>query len=110
MSNPGFRPQGNSILVLTSSSTGQPAQQISTAGIVETYIANSSTVPIYVAFGSSLVAAAVPTTATPAAGMCFPSGSGGVLATGPNPTVNWISAVTSAGSAPGVYATPGSGQ
>lgn len=110
MSNPGFRPQGNTILVLTSSSTGQVAQQISTSGIVEAYLANASTVPIYAAFGSSLVAAAVPTTSTPAAGMCFPSGSGGVLATGPNPTFSWVSAVTSAGSAVGVYVTPGSGQ
>lgn len=109
MSNPGFRPQGNTILVLTSSSTGQLAQQVSTSGIVETYVSNPSTVPIYIAFGSSSIAAGAPTTAIPAAGMCFPSGSGGVLATGPNPTVNWVSAVTTSGSA-AVYVTPGSGQ
>lgn len=107
MSNESFRAQGATQLILTSSSTGQVAQQIGAGNTVAALLSNPSTSPVYLAFGSSAIAAAVPTTAVPAPGMCLPAGRERVFNTGPQG--NWCSAVTSAGSAP-VFATPGSGQ
>ena len=102
-----FRPQGNSLLILTSSSTGAAAQQLSTGNATSVMLTNTSTaLPVYVAFGSSSVAAGCPTTGTPALGMALPFNSAKVFDYGPGNL--WISAVTSAGSAT-LYAQPGSG-
>ena len=109
MSNESFRPQGNSVLIAATSSTASSPTQISTGWCVATYFANPSTSPVYIAYGSSSVQAGVPTTAVPCVGMCFPSGTGGLINTGPSNTFNWLSVVTSAGSA-SVFATPGSGK
>ena len=105
-----FHPTGLSKLVAASSSTGLAATQVCTGGEQGLYLANPSTVPIYIALGSSNVAAAVPTTGTPTAGLCLPAGQQRALSV-PGFNFGWLSAVTSAGSeAPGLFATPGSGQ
>jgi hypothetical protein len=109
MSAEPFKPQGNSKLILVSSSTGQVAQQISSAYVPATLLSNPSTVAIYIALGSSSVAAGQPTTATACVGLCLPAGRERVFGLGPSPTVSWCSAVTSAGSAL-LFSTPGSGQ
>ena len=107
MSGEAFRPYGNSILVLTSSSTGAAAQQVSTASASQVLLTNASTaLTVYVAFGGSSIAAGCPTTSTPCAGMAIPFGQMKVFSYGP--ANNYISAVTSAGSAI-LYAQPGSG-
>lgn len=93
----------NSLLVAASSSTGQPATQVGAGGQQGVYIANPSTSPVYLAFGSSSVAASVPTTAAPGLGICVPAGQGKDFTTPPQ---GWLSAVTSAGSA-SIFATPG---
>jgi hypothetical protein len=107
-----FCPQGNTVLVAASSSTGVAATQLTTnPGIQMAYIANPSTaLPVYVAFGSSSVAASYPSTTTPSAGMCIPFNSARVFVISPSLTNNWISAVTSAGASLGLFATPGYGQ
>lgn len=106
-----FRASGNTVLVAASSSTGLAATQISTSSVGGVYLANPSTVAIYVAIGSSSVAAAQPTTGIPATGMCLPNGASRTVFAPPNPDRCWISAVTSAGTAaPGLFATPGFGQ
>ena len=102
-----FRPQGNSLLILTSSSTGAQAQQLSTGSATEVMLTNASTAAVvYVAFGSSSIAAVCPTTSAPGVGMALPFSFAKVFSYGP--ANNWISAVTSAGSAT-LYAQPGSG-
>lgn len=105
-----FQPTGLTKLVAASSSTGLAATQVCTGSEQGLYLANPSTVPIYVALGSSAIAAAVPTTGTPAAGLCIPAGTQRPL-TVPGSNYGWLSAVTSAGAAaPGLFATPGLGQ
>ena len=71
------------------------------------YVSNPSTSAVYLAFGTSSVAAGVPTTGTPCPGLCLPSAQAQVFNYGPN--ANWLSAVTSAGSA-SIFVTPGAGQ
>lgn len=116
MSLNAFQPQGNTVLVAASSSTGAAATQISTnpgvAGLRITYPTTTNlAVPVYIALGSSSVAAAVPTTSAPAAGMPISPGADVRLSYPQNLTNNWISAVTSAGTAaPGIFVTPGFGQ
>jgi hypothetical protein len=109
-----FAPSGNTVLVAASSSTGVAATQLSTTPGVShavrvSYPSTGAGVPIYVAFGSSAVAASVPTTALPSAGIPIAAGDERVFTMSPSTVTNWISAVTSAGAAaPGLFATPGS--
>ena len=109
MSLTPFQIANTTKLVAASSSTSAGGTQVSTGNEQGLYLANPSTVPIYVALGSSSVQAAVPTTATPSMGLCLPAGQQRALS---NPgSYGWLSAVTSAGAAvPGLYATPGVGQ
>lgn len=98
-------------LVAASSSTSVAATQVCTGSEQGMLLSNPSTVPLYVAIGSSNVSAAQPTTGTPATGICIPSGAVRTFSTPGAPTYGWLSAVTSAGSAaPGLFATPGFGQ
>lgn len=100
-----FIPMGPSKLVAASSSTaGGEITQVCTGNQQGMWVANPSTVPVYVAAGSSTVQAACPTTAVPATGMCIPNGQAVPIVV---PPAGWLSAVTSAGSAT-VFATPGS--
>jgi len=96
-------------LVAASSSTGLAATQVCTGQEQGMFVSNPSTVAVYLAIGSSSVAAAMPTTGTPSFGVCLPpSGFRSFDTPGTN---GWLSAVTSAGAAaPGVLATPGYGQ
>ena len=106
-----FQIQGNTVLVAATSSTGQAATQISTGNVSGAYIANPSTaLAIYFAIGSSAVAASVPTTTAPGLGMCIPSGTARTVIVPASSGYNWISAVTSAGTANGLFVTPGFGQ
>ena len=105
-----FRPSGNTVLVVATSSTGTAATNWSTGNMSGCYVSNGSTQPVYIAFGSSLVAAAQPTTSTPALGLAVPSSTAKCFTFGPN-TANagWISVVTSGGSSALVFVTPGIG-
>jgi hypothetical protein len=96
-------------LVAASSSTGLAATQVCTGQEQGMFVSNPSTVAIYLAIGSSSVAAAMPTTGTPSYGACLPPSAARSFDTpGSN---GWLSAVTSAGAAaPGLLATPGYGQ
>lgn len=106
-----FQPQGPTVLVAASSSTGLAPTQISTANQTGAMLSNPSSVPIYALFGSSAVAAAAPTTQPSSnAGMCIPPGLMSPVSIAPSSALNWISAVTSAGAAaPGLCVTPGFG-
>lgn len=104
MSNQAFQISGLSVLIAASSSTGLAPTQVSTGNQGGMFVSNPSTVSVYVAYGSSTIAAAVPTTAAPARGDCIPAGRCRPYAT---PSI-WLSAVTSAGAA-NVFATPGYG-
>lgn len=111
MSLEGFRVGSGALtkLVAASSSTSVAATQVCTGGEQAMLLVNPSTVSLYVAWGSSTVAAAQPTTGTPAAGLCLPAGVQRVVSN-PGTNFGWLSAVTSAGSAaPGLFVTPGSG-
>lgn len=100
-----FIPSGTSKLIAASSSTaGAEVTQVCTGNEQAMYIANASTVPIYVAPGSSSVQATVPTTLAPARGQCIPNGAPPLYIS--TPPAGWLSVVTSAGSA-NVFATPG---
>lgn len=105
-----FRPAGNTILVVASSSTGVAATQwsstLTAANMTVAWTANTGAVPVYLAFGSSSVAAAIPTTSGNP-GLTFPSSYAKALSVGPGLNA-WVSAVTSAGTA-NVYLTPGDG-
>lgn len=105
-----FRPAGNTVLVVATSSTGQLPTQWSAGNQAGCYIANGSTTMVYVAFGSSVVAASQPTTAAPCLGLAMPSSTARAFTFGPN-TANsgWVSVVTSAGSSAFVFITPGFG-
>lgn len=110
MSNESFRAAGLSVLVAASSSTSAaPTQVVLNNGLPTVYVANPSTVPVYIAFGTSSVTAGCPTTAVPCAGLCLPSGQGQAFNAGPAVLTSWLSAVTSAGSA-SIFATAGTGQ
>lgn len=98
-----FQPSGNTALIAASSSTASTPTQVSTGSQAGMYVANPSTIPVYLAFGSSLVQAACPTTAVPCPGLCLAVGDARPFAT---PPAGWLSAATSAGSAL-VFATPG---
>lgn len=104
-----FQIANNTKLVAASSSTGVAATQVCTGNEQGMFVSNPSTVAVYLAFGSSTVAAAMPTTAAPALGACLPPSAARSFDT---PGIyGWLSAVTSAGAAaPGIFATPGYGQ
>lgn len=103
-----FFPQGLTVLVAASSSTGAAATRINTGNVAGAMLSNPCTVPLYVAIGSSSVAAAQPTTAVPIAGLCIPSGQTMMVGVAPSSSFGWLSAVTSAGAAaPGLFVTPG---
>ena len=105
-----FRPSGPTVLVVATSSTGTAPTQWATGNQMGCYIANGSTTMVYVAFGSSTVAAGQPTTAAPGLGLAMPSSTARAFTFGPN-TANagWVSIVTSAGSSALVFVTPGHG-
>lgn len=103
MSFTAFQPSGNTALIAASSSTATTATQVCTGSQQGMMISNPSTVPVYVAAGTSSVQAACPTTAVPCPGLCVPNGQMRPLTTPPG---GWLSAATSAGSA-SVFATPG---
>lgn len=103
MSFTAFQPSGNTVLIAASSSTASTPTQVSTGGQQGMFISNPSTIPVYVAAGSSSIQAACPTTAVPCAGLCIPSGQTRPLTTPPS---GWLSGATSAGSAT-IFATPG---
>lgn len=107
-----FQPQGLTVLVAASSSTSVAATQLTTfTGISGVFLSNPSTMSLYIAIGSSSVSAAQPTTAVPISGLCLQSGKERTFTIGATTASNWISAVTSAGTAaPGLFATPGFGQ
>lgn len=98
--------QRNQTKCIAASSAGSAAVQVSTGNEQGMYVANPTTSPVYIADGSSSVAATYPTTSTPANGMCIPAGLAGAFVTAPQ---GWLSAATSAGSA-NIFATPGFGQ
>ena len=119
MSLNAFQISGPTVLVAASSSTGLAPTQLSTSpgvsqGVRLCYPSTAGLLsgqPIYVALGSSSVAAAVPTTSAPASGFPLAAGTERTILASPNKSFNWISAVTSAGTAaPGLFATPGYGQ
>lgn len=94
-------PAGTAVLVAASSSTASTPTNLGTGRNAEAaLLSNISTSPVYVALGSSSVQAAVPTTATPAVGWCIPAGQTFQASVSPSTNSNWISAATSAGSAP----------
>jgi hypothetical protein len=99
-----FQPMGPSALVAASSSTsGVSPTQVCTGSQQGMYLANPSTIAVYVAAGSSSVQAACPTTSVPAVGQCIPAGTQEHIW---SPPAGWLSAVTSGGSA-SLFATPG---
>ena len=105
-----FRPSGNTVLVVATSSTGTAATNWSTGNQHQCWISNGSTTMVYIAFGSSLVAAGQPTTAIPTLGLALPSSSSHAFTFGPNTaSAGWVSVVTSAGSSALVFITPGIG-
>lgn len=103
MSLTAFQPNGNSVLVAASSSTASTPTQVCAGNQQGMWIANNSTIPVYLAIGSSSIQAACPTTAVPCAGLSLPAGQCRPFTTSP---AGWLSAATSAGSAL-VSATPG---
>ena len=104
-----FRPTGNTVLVIATSSTGTAATQWSTGGMPTCFCVNASTAPVYLAWGSSLVTAGIPSTGTPIQGLVLLSTLSRCFQIGPSPSASgWVSAVTSGGSA-NVYITPGVG-
>lgn len=106
-----FQPQGNTVLVAASSSTASTATQWSTNnGIFGVRCVSGSTIPVYCAFGSSLVQAAAPTTTLPCVGTpIMPNQPTAIFSITSNPTYSWVSAATTAGSAL-LFVTPGFGQ
>ena len=105
-----FRPTGTTKLIIASSSTAGTATQWSTGGMPACFIVNSSTRTVYVAWGSSTVQAAMPTTAAPALGLALLSTASRCFQIGPSPDQSgWISIVTSLDSSAQVFVTPGIG-
>lgn len=100
-----FQPQGNTALVLATTTASAP-QQPSTGSIQGLLLTNQSTNDAWVAFGVSTATAVLPTTSTPSAGMPLLQRSQATFGVPPNV---WLSAITTAGTA-AIYATPGFGQ
>lgn len=107
MNQGAFYPKGNTVLTAASSSTSSTvATQITTANAPAAHLSNGSTIPIYVAFGSSSVQAACPTTAVPATGLALQAGAQLVVCIAASTANNWCQAATSAGAAL-LFVTPG---
>lgn len=98
-----FLPMGPTALIVATSSTASSPIQVSTGGQQGMLLTNMSTIPIYVAYGSSSVQAACPTTGVPCLGLCLPVSAAPLRLSTP---AGWLSAATSAGSA-SLFATPG---
>jgi hypothetical protein len=113
MSLQSFAPSGNTVLIVATSSTGVAATQMaSTPGVshvlrVSVPSTSGVGVPVYLAFGSSSVAASVPTTAGSAGIPVMAGVRAAMFTVSPSTANNWVSAVTSAGSV-NLYITPGS--
>jgi hypothetical protein len=100
----------NTVLVAASSSTSVTPTQLSTGNVGGCYIANPSSTPVWIAFGSSAApAASIPTTSAPSQGLCVLPGRARAFSAPPSTSLNWLSAVTSAGATGSVFATPGFG-
>ena len=98
-------------MVAASSSTGLAPTQIAGSGVPGVMVTNPSTQAIYIAIGSSSIAAAASTTSLPSAGLCLNPGVSKSITIPGNPNLRWLSAVTSGGvAAPGLFVTPGLGQ
>lgn len=99
-----FQPQGNTSLI-AATTTASAGIQPSTGAIVGMRVATVGSGPAYLAFGSSTVAAALPTTSTPGAGFPIQPNSVETFNFAPN---TWLSAITTGGTVQ-VYATAGFG-
>src|SRR5262245_58516790 len=106
-----FQQMGNTVLVAATSSTGSVPTQMSTGNVGGVYIANPSSTPVWIAFGTSAAAAAsIPTTSAPSLGMCVLPGRARSFSISPSTVNNWVSGVTSAGTTVGgFFVTPGYG-
>ncbi len=99
-----FKPCGNTILI-SASSDASAGQQVSTGSVPNARLFAPAG-NVWVAIGTSSVAAAVPTTAVPSNGVLLPTAVPTVLDIGPNA---YLSAITTAGASGLVYITPGLG-
>lgn len=106
-----FKPAGPTVLVVgTSSTSGANATQWSTGNQSQCWVQNGSTTTLYIAFGSSSVIAAQPTTSLPCVGLALPSSFGRCFTIGPSTSqCAWVAAATSAGSSALLFVTPGVG-
>lgn len=99
-----FQPQGNTALIAATTAASVGIQP-STGSIIGMRLAVVGSVPVFVAFGSSGVVAALPTTAVPGTGIPMQPNSVETFNFAPN---TWLSAITTSGTAQ-LYATPGFG-
>lgn len=100
----------NTVLVAASSSTAVTPTQVSTGNVGGMYVANPSSTPVWIAFGSSAApAASIPTTAAPSLGLCVLPGRERTFSIPPSTNGNWLSAVSSAGATATLFVTPGFG-
>lgn len=101
-----FKPNGNTFQITASTATGQ----LSTAacyGTAMRVVNQSTSVPVYVAFGSSAVQAVVPSSATPGVGSpVLPQTSQVFGMTG---SQTWMSVIASSAAGASVNYTPGTG-
>lgn len=72
------------------------------------WVVNTSTAPLYIAWGSSTVQANVPTTAIPNTGLCVLSTMGKAFQIGPNNNAAWCDICSTAGTV-NAFVTPGVG-
>jgi len=102
-----FKPSGTTKLI-NATTAGAVLTQVCTGGEEGVFISNPSTVPAYIAFGSSSIVAAVPTTGTPATGLCL-LGQGERTFWMPGGAAHgYLDAISTAGTVP-LFATPGIG-
>ncbi len=91
---------------IVASSAGSAPVQVNQGSQQGMWVANPTTLPVYIADGTSSIQASFPTTSTPGAGLCIPAGLAGPFTVDPH---GYLSAATSAGTAT-IFATPGFGQ
>jgi hypothetical protein len=103
-----FRPAGNTVLVIATTSTSAQATQWSTGNMSGCWVSNQSTLAVWLAWGSSTINASIPTTAAPSQGLALPSTLSRCFTIGPNNNAAWVSAVTT-GATANIYVTPGIG-
>lgn len=99
-----FKPQGNTALIAPTT-TASAAIQPSTASIATFRLNNTSTNPVWVAYGSSTIVATLPTTTT--AANAFPMAAGGIETFDFTPNC-YVSAITTVGTGQ-LALTPGLG-